>query len=47
MEPIEMTDVRRFDPNLLLAFEALFRERSVTNAAGLNDNSADVARRGS
>lgn len=29
-----MTDVRRFELNLLLAFEALFRERSVTNAAG-------------
>jgi LysR family transcriptional activator of mexEF-oprN operon len=33
MEPIGMTDVRRFDLNLLLAFEALMRERSVTNAA--------------
>jgi LysR family transcriptional activator of mexEF-oprN operon len=28
-----MADIRRFDLNLLLAFEALMRERSVTNAA--------------
>ncbi|WP_426435778.1 LysR family transcriptional regulator [Bradyrhizobium genosp. P] len=28
-----MTDLRRFDLNLLLVFEALMRERSVTNAA--------------
>jgi LysR family transcriptional activator of mexEF-oprN operon len=33
MEQIGMTDIRRFDLNLLLAFEALMRERSVTNAA--------------
>lgn len=35
MEPIDNFDLRLFDVNLLVAFDALMRERSVTKAAAL------------
>ncbi len=33
MQPIEYVDLRSFDLNLLIAFDALMEERSVTRAA--------------